>query len=185
MTPHSGPADEGEAALSRAIEAMTAEWAGLIEAAAVRFGLQGFERDDLTQRVRLRLWRALERRGPQGSSAAPPAINPSYGYQAAVSAAIDIVRERRSQRSAERVPLDTVSNTLAATPEGPTESELVAALDTALGRLDPARRVAVRLHLSGLHLRDIAIMAGWTEAKARNLLYRGLDDLRVALAGEG
>ena len=178
MTQTPGPAAEENPALSRAIEAMTAEWAGLIEAAAVRFHLEGFERDDLLQRVRLRLWRALDRPGQTG-------INPSYGYQAAVSAAIDIVRERRGQRSIERVSLDAVSGTVAATPDGPTESELVAALDAALGRLDPARRVAVRLHLSGHHLRDIATMAGWTESKARNLLYRGLADLRVALTGGG
>ena len=38
--------------------------------------------------------------------------------------------------------------------------------------------MVVRLHLAGYHRDEIARLLNWTEAKTRNLLYRGLADLR-------
>ena len=54
-----------------------------------------------------------------------------------------------------------------------------------LRRLQENRRRAVGLHLQGMTTDEIARMAGWTEPKARNLVYRGLADLRVELRGMG
>jgi RNA polymerase sigma-70 factor (ECF subfamily) len=45
--------------------------------------------------------------------------------------------------------------------------------------------VAVRYHLSGYDREDIARSLGWSEARTRNLLYRGLDDLRRRLVVMG
>jgi RNA polymerase sigma-70 factor (ECF subfamily) len=45
--------------------------------------------------------------------------------------------------------------------------------------------VAVRFHLGGYDREDLARMLGWTEARTRNLLYRGLDDLRRRLTDMG
>jgi DNA-directed RNA polymerase specialized sigma24 family protein len=41
------------------------------------------------------------------------------------------------------------------------------------------------LHIQGCNAGEIAKVLGWTEPKARNLLYRGLNDLRTALVKEG
>jgi RNA polymerase sigma-70 factor (ECF subfamily) len=54
-------------------------------------------------------------------------------------------------------------------------------MDEALETLAVDRRVAVRLHLRGQSLAEIARITGWTSGKARNLLYRGLADLRASL----
>ena len=43
----------------------------------------------------------------------------------------------------------------------------------------------MRLHLQGYHRDEIAGLLGWSEAKTRNLLYRGLDDLRALLVRQG
>lgn len=48
--------------------------------------------------------------------------------------------------------------------------------------LPAARQAVVRLHLQGYHRDEIAEVLGWSEARTRNLLYRGLDDLRALLA---
>ena len=45
--------------------------------------------------------------------------------------------------------------------------------------------MVVRMHLAGYPREEIATSLGWTEAKTRNLLYRGLDDLREALRARG
>ena len=43
------------------------------------------------------------------------------------------------------------------------------------------RRRLLRLHLEGFTTQEIAELNGWTEPKARNLLYRTLGDLREKL----
>ena len=63
--------------------------------------------------------------------------------------------------------------------------DLVAALDRALALLVSSRRAVVRMHLAGYPREEIADLMGWSESKTRNLLYRGLDDLRERLATMG
>jgi RNA polymerase sigma-70 factor (ECF subfamily) len=41
------------------------------------------------------------------------------------------------------------------------------------------------MYLAGYTREDIAELMGWSEAKTRNLVYRGLDDLRRALTAMG
>jgi DNA-directed RNA polymerase specialized sigma24 family protein len=43
----------------------------------------------------------------------------------------------------------------------------------------------VRMHLMGHSREEIARVLGWSEAKTRNLLYRGLADVRERLLAEG
>lgn len=172
-TPPSSPPEDR----SLTIEALVRDWAVVIRRAASRFGLDQAEQDELVQEVRIRVWRALERN--QGR---PEELLPSYGYSAAVSASIDLIRKRRPSRTVTVVPLDSIAETLAAAGSlGTTEADLVAALERGLASLDPPRRIAVQLHLRGHSLDEVARIAGWTSAKARNLVYRGLEDLRSAI----
>ena len=48
-----------------------------------------------------------------------------------------------------------------------------------------ARRTIVKLHLEGYGRDEIEALLGWSEAKTRNLLYRGLFDLRAYLTARG
>ena len=48
-----------------------------------------------------------------------------------------------------------------------------------------SRRRVVRLFLLNMTLEEIAIFLNWSEAKTRNLLYRGLDDLKRMLKEKG
>ena len=52
-------------------------------------------------------------------------------------------------------------------------------------RFPPPDGRPVRMHLAGYPREEIAKLMGWTEAKTRNLLYRGLADLRERLTAEG
>src|SRR5512138_2922238 len=74
----------------------------------------------------------------------------------------------------------------ASSPHDDVESrELAAQIDAALETLSLDRRVAVRFHLNGYDREDIARMLGWSEARTRNLVYRGLEDLRNRLTEAG
>jgi RNA polymerase sigma-70 factor (ECF subfamily) len=148
-----------------------------------RRGLDDGDLDDMEQEVRLRLWRALSTSERIGSAKV------SYFYQTAMSATLDLIRRRRARPDDS---LDTVAE--ADAPDVPTaagpdslfeQTELAQRIEAAVDELPEPRDVVVRLHLSGYHRSEIATLLGWTEPKVRNLLYRGLEDLRAALLERG
>jgi RNA polymerase sigma-70 factor (ECF subfamily) len=166
--------------LSPALETTLRRFADEVRHTALRFGLAGDDVDELEQEIRLRLWKALQT--GEKIEAAPA----SYVRQVARSAAIDLFRRRRSRREdplpeqPERGPMTApTAETHLAT------GELAAALGRALEQLVTSRQGVVRMHLAGYPREEIAGLMGWSEAKVRNLLYRGLDDLRGRLTAMG
>jgi RNA polymerase sigma-70 factor (ECF subfamily) len=139
------------------------------------------------QEVRIRLWRSHGTGDAESEQIArAPA---SYVYRTAVSAALDILRRRRTQRAAATVSLDEDSAVLTHEGGGP-DAELEAAelaeqVARAIETIPASRRPAVRMYLAGYPREEIATLMGWSEAKTRNLLYRGLADLREKLEGGG
>jgi RNA polymerase sigma factor (sigma-70 family) len=73
--------------------------------------------------------------------------------------------------------------------EGPeqhlAESELAEQVERAIETIHPSRRPVVRMHLMGHPREEIAQLLGWSDGKTRNLLYRGLADLRERLLAQG
>jgi RNA polymerase sigma-70 factor (ECF subfamily) len=174
------PPHEEQDSASIEIETAVERWDGLIHRVAARHGMNGPDLEEIVQDLRIRLWRALQRGGEKN-----PAASPSYVYRAAMSAALDLLRRRRAGPLGRPVELDLVSDTLLArgADSADDEAEQVTALGCALEQLMPERRLAVRLHLDGKTRDAIAELTGWSEARTRNLLYRGLADLRTHLEG--
>jgi RNA polymerase sigma-70 factor, ECF subfamily len=54
-----------------------------------------------------------------------------------------------------------------------------------IATLAPDRKAAVTLHLSGYSRDEISAMLGWQGARTRNLIQRGMDDLRDKLTALG
>jgi RNA polymerase sigma-70 factor (ECF subfamily) len=144
-------------------------------------GLPQEDTDELLQELRLRFWRA-RKDGLRDLSA-------GYVRRTAISAALDIIRRRRTNRNVSLDDDEGTATPLASTTAGPGElldqSELAQRVARAVDALAPARRVVVRMHLQGYKREEIAELLRWSEAKTRNLLYRGLADLRSALIAEG
>ena len=65
------------------------------------------------------------------------------------------------------------------------EDQLKNMIGEALESLMASRRRVVKLFLLNMTLEEIAIFLNWSEAKTRNLLYRGLDDLKKILRVKG
>jgi len=164
--------------VSPALEAHVRRFAGLLAHARRRHGLAPSDLDELIQEVRLRLWRT------QGTRENISAVSASYMYRTAMSAAVDLVRRRRRDARAAPLEASRQASYSGTDPMGdPAEAaELVRDVERALRELPRARAVAVRLHLAGYPREEIGTLLGWSEAKARNLIYRGLGDLRAALA---
>jgi RNA polymerase sigma factor (sigma-70 family) len=149
-------------------------------------GRLGLQRDEIEQEARIRLWRALTR------EVAVADIRP-YLHRIVATAAIDAMRQLRSRRE---IPLDFANASDAwpygplpkaggATPEGVVYGrELARAARRVVATLPINRRRAVRLHLQGFTTEEIGQLLRWSEPKARNLVYRGLADLRKKLRPE-
>ena len=169
--------------VSEAIERLLARFGDRLRRVGQRTGLRDADLDELLQDVRIRLWRALET-GEKIS-----AVTASYVYHTGRSAAIDLIRRRREARD-NPLPTPTTDEHMIA-DAGPTQldavmsREAVDQLDAAIGTLDASRAVAVRMYLAGYPRDEIGKLLGWTEPKTRNLIYRGLADLRERLTALG
>jgi RNA polymerase sigma-70 factor (ECF subfamily) len=179
---HLGRVTAEHDALSSAIESTLARFAGVVRVVAARYHLSPTDRDDLVQEVRVRLWRALEVERIE-------ALPASYLYRTATSAALDLIRRRRTMREDSLDDVDPSAPGLAATAANPEQraqlSDLALRIERAIETIPESRRPVVRMYLAGYGSAEIGELMGWTEAKARNLLYRGLADLRQRLEDAG
>jgi RNA polymerase sigma factor (sigma-70 family) len=169
--------------LSSALESLVARFRTLVRSVGARRGLSDADIDDVVQEVRIRLWRA-------GIAGKPlEELGSSYVYRAAMSAALDVLRRQRARGADVTDALDDRVAHLPATGRGPLAevegSELGRQIAAAVDALPAPRRAVVRMYLNGYERDEIADLLGWTEAKTRNLLYRGLEQLRQGLAAMG
>lgn len=154
----------------------------------------GIDADDIEQEALLRVWRALE----QEREITHPT---SYLWRAVSSATVDAVRrvQARREEALEQSVADDAAGRPAAAEEALAEHEglggsperraaqgqIFAAVERFLSDQEPQRRRAIGLHLQGFTTEEIGALLGWTEAKARNLVYRALADLRRVLTEKG
>jgi len=178
--------------LSAALEAAVNRFGALVRQVAWRHRLDGDDLDEVLQDVRLRLWRA------RGASEQLTALSTSYVYRTASSAALDLIRRKRRARASQpdaasvasegEADIEDVTSNLAgrSDPSAAVEAaEVNQAVMTAIERIPKSRRGVVRMYLIGHPLSEIAGLMGWSEPKTRNLLYRGLADLRGHLTAMG
>ncbi len=171
------------ATATAALEALVTNFAALVRRVGQRHRLSGADVDELMQEVRVRLWRVHADDGEKIG-----AVSASYVHQTAVSAALDLMRRRRAHRAdAHDARPEAFDHT--ATRGGPehdlAEAELAATVARAIDTIPASRRPVVRMYLAGYPREEIATLLGWSEPKTRNLLYRGLDDLRARLTEWG
>ncbi len=169
-----------EEATTRQFEELVRQYGRVIRAAVARAGAGrcGIEADDVEQSVLLEVWKQLRRERDIRSPS-------SYLYRAAVR---ETVRLMDRQRAREEQPMTE--------PEGGADErpspvralralEIRRQIEVVLGGLLPDRRKAVRDHLVGYRVREIMERHGWSYGRARNLVARGMADLRQELSGRG
>jgi RNA polymerase sigma factor (sigma-70 family) len=148
----------------------------------------GLSVEEIEQDARVRLWSALK--------SERDIVHPvSYIYKVAVSATFRAIRRAKARREDQLqeedvghdgVPAEALRTRPDASPDAVAERrEWLRKIDTAMTHLAENRRRAARLHLRGMTTQEIADILGWSEPKARNLVHRGLRDLRSRLRLEG
>ena len=157
-------------------EALVRQYGRLITAVVARVGgarVAG-ARDDVAQEVLLALWKRLEREQTLE-------VGSSYVYKAAVRETVRALRRELSKRHEALDENSAPPNSTSGPFEHLAESERGARIESCLGSLPLERERAVRAHLRGFEIREIMGLYGWPYQKARNLVARGMTDLRRLL----
>jgi len=145
----------------------------------------GIQVSDIEQEALVRLWRVVRAEKNVVDVA-------SYIYRIAVTTTIDAVRRvlaRREEQFGDSSDDESSVPAFADSKQSPEaiveQPETMELLMSALAELPENRRRCVELHLQGFNTNDIAALLGWSEAKARNLVYRGMESLREILERKG
>jgi len=161
------------------IEAFVRQYARLVRTVAMRVGgARGREvADDVEQRVFLSIWQQMQRE--------QTITNPSsYVYRCAVRETVRMLTEIDEPAEADPVELDQQ-------PGGDTPADRLARRERArltaeaLRDLAVDRRRAVQAHLAGFSVNETMTMYQWSYQRARNLVARGMTDLRAGLRKRG
>ncbi len=142
---------------------------------------QGLDVEEVIQEVRIRLWRVL-------SSEKVVEHLASYLRKTVVSVVIDSLRRRQARREdtldeLTEVPVDIPR---AVSPEQLVDSQQrLDAARKAIAELPARRRLPAQLLLQGFNPQEIGEMLGLSDATARNLAYRGVEEIREALRRAG
>ncbi|MCU0616545.1 MAG: sigma-70 family RNA polymerase sigma factor [Gemmatimonadaceae bacterium] len=168
------------------IERLLIRFGDVVRRAGAKYGLDRDDLDEVLQEVRIRLWRQGGATDGDGE-AKLTTLTPAYIYRAASSAALDLLRRRRSEKQRSTGGLEAPPHLPAGAGADDRlyTRESLAAIEAAIDALAPARRPVVRMYLTGYPREEIASLLGWSDDKVRNLLYRGLEDLRQRLAAGG
>jgi len=148
----------------------------------------GLDPEDFEQEVRLRIWRLVQDRGQVEH-------HRSYLYRVAMNATVDAIRKVKRRRedslsSAQTreavehesaTALDAIGRTEGISGQG----LILQAVEHCLSGLRERRGLAARLYLQGFTVPEIADLKCWTRASARNLVFRGMRDLRRCLRTKG
>lgn len=136
----------------------------------------GLDPDDLAQDIRFKLWRTLQ----EGKNISN---YPAYIKKVADTSVIDQLRKlRREQRCYHHEKQKRVAEKeLLYAKELSPHNRLEGQINKAVESLTDSRRRVVKLYLLNFNIREISICLNWSHAKTRNLLYRGLNDLRMIL----
>jgi RNA polymerase sigma factor (sigma-70 family) len=168
--------------ISSSLDAMLVRFGERVRQAGRRYGLRDGDLDEVMQDVRIRLWRAL------GSGERIASAPGSYVFRTATTAALDLLRRRRVGRETELPHSAGTSDVLVATTGADRDlerHELADRIAQAVDALSESRRPVVRMWLAGFDVGEIRHAFGFSEPKARNLLSRGLADLRENLTRMG
>ncbi len=132
-------------------------------------------RDDVEQQVWLIIWRRL--RGEQEIDHPTSYLYTVARHEAMRAVQDELLRAERQREVPDLRPAADPHQQAALSQDG-------ARLRMAIDRLAPDRRRAMQAVLSGLDVREIQDLFGWSYEKARNLIARGRADLKDLLREE-
>jgi RNA polymerase sigma-70 factor (ECF subfamily) len=170
---------------SAAVDAVIVRFGNLMYRVGRSLRLPDADIDEAIQDVRIRLWRTLA----SGEGVDIQRLPATYVYRTTMSAMLDLLRRRRSRRESAVESLEAqvvpIASQVVSPDAGLYTEDLTRQVAAAIEEITESRRGVVRMYLAGYAREEIAQLLGWSEPKTRNLLYRGMDDLRARLRARG
>jgi RNA polymerase sigma factor (sigma-70 family) len=139
-----------------------------------QIGRFGMDVEDILQEARIKIWKLLNNEKKVANYA-------SYIRKIVDTSVIDFFRKFKRE---EGVYLHEINRNIAETTTGYDKDILYADMDlkdivgNAVKGLIPSRQKVVRLYLLNMSINEISLYFKWSSSKTRNLLYRGLKDLK-------
>jgi len=153
-------------------------FSGLIRVHIIKFNPQrfGLDPDDISQEIRIKIWRLLHHEKNIRNY-------PSYIKKIVNSSVIDVLRKwKRDEGIMLLEKQKKVSEIKRDYPAALSlEDNLRDTVAQAVDSLIESRRKVVRLYLLDMTIEEISAFYNWSTNKTRNLLYRGLADLKSIL----
>lgn len=134
----------------------------------------GLDPDDVSQDVRIKIWKLLHSEKNISNYA-------SYIKKIVNSSVIDQLRKFRREEGIFSHEKQVAEHELAYSMEMSRFKSLEETVGRAVDSLIESRRQVVKLYLLNLSIQEIAGYLNWSTDKTRNLLYRGLSDLKKIL----
>lgn len=162
----------------RELEAILQNFSLMIRYQIQKFNPQkyGFDPEDIIQEIKIKIWKILHDEKNIHNY-------PSYIKKIVRSSVIDVLRKWKRNEAAlcaeKQRKVSETKNDYRAYVD--CELGLKETVAQAVDSLIETRRKVVRLYLLGMSLTEISIYYGWSQDKTRNLLYRGLADLKRIL----
>lgn len=140
----------------------------------------GIDPEDISQEVKIKIWKLLnsEKKIKNYSSYIKKIINSSVIDQIRISRREEgIISKEKQKRISDQKSLYVKENWY--------EENFKEMIGQAVDSLRESRRKAVRLFLLNMSIQEIAAFLNWSNDKTRNLVYRGLNDLKKKLKAMG
>lgn len=159
-------------------EKIIGNYAGFLKALVRKYNLErfGLDPDDMLQEIRMRIWKLVNNEKNLSSPA-------SYLRKMVDSVVIDQIRRIRKEEELFLSEKQRLVSELESDPpvydcsSCSMREEVLKAVD----QLMDSRKMVVKLYLLNMNLKEIASYLNFSEDKTRNLLYRGLADLKNIL----
>jgi RNA polymerase sigma-70 factor (ECF subfamily) len=164
---------------TREFEEIINSFSEFIKANIQKFNPQssGIDVNDVAQEVKIKLWKVVQ------SEKRIKYIS-SFIKRVVYSTTIDIMRKIKREKEVLCDYQDSVKDRNTP-PDLSCQEEINQLIGQAVDSLMESRRKVIRLYLLGMDVDEIAEFFTWTRDKVRNLLYRGLSDLKVTLKEKG
>jgi RNA polymerase sigma factor (sigma-70 family) len=161
------------------LAAIIERFSGYIRAGIQRYNPRkfGIEIDDVLQDVKIKIWKILRHEKKIAN------------YSSYIKKIVDtsVIDQFRRLKREEGVYLFERNRRIAESEQGAPGASLYAEMDLkdlvgkAVDGLIDSRRRVVKLYLLNMSIEEISLYFNWSKDKTRNLLYRGLNDLKKIL----
>jgi len=163
-------------------EAIINRFSRFVKANIYKFNIQknGIDPDDILQEVKIKIWKILEDEKKIKNYA-------SYIRKIVNSSVIDQIRKLRREKGIfihekHKWVSEQKRNYITDISHDINAKEIIS---QAVDSLIESRRKVVKLYLFNMTIEEIATFLKWSKDKTRNLLYRGLSDLKKRLREKG